>query len=251
MRIDFPRPDQVPQLRRLWQLAFGDSVAFIDQFFQTGYAPERCRCVTVDGQAAAALYWFDVSCEGQKMAYIYAVATHPDCRGKGLCRALMEDTHALLVSQGYAAGLLVPDGDSLRRMYAKLGYRDCSNVSEFTCAAGEAVPVRAVAVEEYAALRRKLLPDGGVVQEGENLSYLENYARFYAGTDFLLAAVPDGEALYGAELLGNRDAAPGILRALGYASGRFRSPGDDVAFAMFRPLIPDAKPPRYLGLAFD
>ena len=251
MRIDYPRPEQVPQLRRLWQLSFGDSVAFIDLFFRTGYAPERCRCVTTDAQAAAALYWFDVSCEGQKMAYIYAVATHPNHRGKGLCRALIADTHALLAKQGYAGTLLVTDGDSLRQMYARLGYRDCSSVSEFTCAAGEALSVHAVAAEEYAALRRKLLPAGGVVQEGENLSYLESYARFYAGADFLLAAASDGDALHGTELLGNRGAAPGILGALGYASGRFRSPGDDVAFAMFRPLIPDAKPPRYLGLAFD
>ncbi|MDO5153852.1 MAG: GNAT family N-acetyltransferase [Eubacteriales bacterium] len=251
MRIDFPTPERVPQLKALWELAFGDSRAVIDAFFSTAYAPERCRCVTMDGQATAALYWFDTECGGQKLAYLYAVATHPAYRHRGLCRALIGDTHALLAGLGYEGALLMPAQEGLRRMYGAMGYRDCCNVSVFDCAAGVPVPLKKVSTGEFARLRREFLPRGGVIQEGETLNYLATYAAFYAGTDFLLAASAGDGQLWGMELLGNRDAAPGILGALGYPRGTFRTPGSGIPFAMFHPLKPDAMAPAYFGLELN
>lgn len=239
------------ELVRLWQLAFGDSEEFIDFFFSTAYSPDRCRSITVDGQLAAALHWLDCTYQGQKLAYLYAVATHPDFRGRGLCRELMAQTHETLAAQGYAGALLMPAEPGLRQMYAKMGYRECCSVSEFSCTPGNTVPIREIGAEEYAQLRRFYLPANGVVQEGENISYLHTYARFYAGGDYVLAAAPGKKQLGGIELLGNREAAPGILTALGYAEGSFRTPGGDIPFAMFRPLTSDAIAPGYLGFAFD
>ncbi len=243
-------PDEA-QLRTLWRLAFGDSEELIDGFFAAGYDPARCQTICLEGRIAAALYWFDAACDGQKLAYIYAVATHPDFRRRGLCRALMTQTQQLLARQGYAGALLVPAQAGLRRMYAGMGYRDCGGIEELSCAAGKAVPLERICPAEYAARRRSLLPDGGAVQEGPNLAYLSTLAGLYAGADFLLAAAKEGTALRGAELLGSREAAPGILGALGCETGVFRVPGGAQPFAMFRPLTPEARPPRYFGLAFD
>ena len=90
-----------------------------------------------------------------------------------------------------------------------------------------------------------------MIQEGANLSYLKSYAAFYAGGDFLLAAEHDGDSLTGMELLGNTAAAPGILGALGFSRGHFRTPGTALPGAMFRPLRPGADAPGYFGLIFD
>lgn len=242
---------KLKQLKELWRLAFGDSEEFIDLFFSTAYAPDRCRSIAMDGQIAAALYWLDAEYAGQRFAYIYAVATHPDFRGRGLCRALMEDTHGHLARLGYDGALLMPAEAGLRQMYSKMGYRECCSVSEFSSRAGTPLPVRQITLEEYALLRRQLLPAGGVIQEGASLVYLAAYARFYAGEDFLLAAVPSDKMLNGMELLGSRDAAPGILAALGYETGTFRAPGSEIPFTMFRPLNADAIAPTYCGLVFD
>lgn len=239
------------QLKELWQLAFGDGEDFIDLFFRTAYSPERCLYLTEAEQITAALYWLDCEFRGQKQAYVYAVATHPDHRGKGLCRKLMAQAHEILKAQGYTAALLRPASDSLRRMYRKMGYRVCTGVSEFDSTAGVPVPIRRIGAAEYAQLRRTLLPEDGVVQEGVSLSYLEAYAALYAGADFLLAGAPDHGSFHGMELLGNREAAPGILAALGYPDGSFRSPGREVPFGMFLPLAEDAEEPGYLGLVFD
>lgn len=252
MKIDAPTPSLIPQLRQLWKDAFGDSDAFLDTFFATAFSPDRCRCITVDCKLAAALYWFDISCRDQKMAYIYAVATAPAFREQGLCRALMGNTHNHLTALGYRAALLVPDGEALTRMYAGLGYRPCSGIREFVCAMGSApVPLRRIDTVEYARLRRQLLPQGGVIQEGANLTFLETYAEFYAGLDFLLAAHREEDRLVGLELLGNADAAPGLLSALGLPQGEFRTPGVLQPFAMFLALKPGTEAPTHFGLAFD
>ena len=251
MVIDYPAAGQEPQLRTLWRLSFGDSEEFIAGFFADAYSPRRCRCAAENGNVAAALYWFDTEFRGQKFAYLYAVATHPDFRNRGLCRALMADTVACLTDRGYDGALLMPQDVGLREMYARMGFRDCCTVSEFTCDAGKAATVRPVSVTEYARLRREYLPPEGVIQEGANLTYLKSYAAFYAGDDFLLAAAPDGDSLTGMELLGNAEAAPGILGTLGFSHGRFRTPGMALPGAMFRPLRADVDAPGYFGLVFD
>lgn len=252
MVIDYPGESQMPQLRQLWKIAFGDTDEFLDCFFGTGFSPERCRCVTQGDAVVAMLYWFDCEYAGQKLAYLYAVATHPDHRNQGLCRKLMADTHAVLASQGYAGAVLVPQREPLRKIYASMGYADCGAVSAINCVpAEEGVPLRNVSGEEFATLRRQYLPCGGVVQEGEGIAFLARTYELYAGEDFLLTAFLEDGFLFGAELLGNRDAAPGILKTLGCLRGRFRTPGTTMPFAMFHPLTENAAPPTYFGLAFD
>lgn len=252
MRIDYPAPGDIPSLRQLWKAAFGDSDNFLDGFFAHAFSLRRCRCAKVNGALAAALYWFDVSCRELPMAYLYAVATAPEFRGRGICRELMADTHDLLGARGYAGVLLVPETEALCRMYDKLGYRPCGTLAEFDCTAdGEPVSVRALAPEDYGRLRRELLPPGGVVQEGENLRFLAHSACLYAGPGFLLAASSGESGLTGIELLGDPAAAPGILAGLNVPRGHFRTPGGEHPFAMFLPLEKGIVPPDYFGLAFD
>ncbi len=252
MTIDMPSPGQLPQLRALWQTAFGDSGEFLDSFFTIAFSPRRCRCVTVDGDIAAALYWFDVSCEGQKMAYLYAVATAPAYREQGFCRRLMADTHRHLGASGYHAALLVPEGEALSRMYRGLGYQDGPQIREFVCAADtEPAPIHQIDKLEYARLRRGYLPQCSVVQEGESLAFLSAQARFYAGPGYIAAIHQEADAIMGLELLGDPSAAPGILLSLGAGYGTFRTPGRSRAFAMFLPLTSEAVRPEYFAFAFD
>ena len=251
MKIDFPQGEQLPQLRGLWREAFGDGDEFLDLFFESGFSPERCRCVTLDGQIAATLYWFDCHCDGRKLAYLYAIATRKSCRGQGLCARLMADTHALLTQKGYAGAVLVPGDEGLFRMYEKMGYETCSHISQETFSSnGKPLALRSVSREEYARLRRQLLPAGGMIQEGDNLDFLEKLAAFYAGDGFVFCAGTENGRVWAPELLGPPEAAPGILAALGAEEGSFRFPGTDRPFAMYRPLT-DASAPQYFGLAFD
>ena len=248
MNIDFPTPVQIPALKKLWNEAFGDEESFIKLFFSTGFSPERCRCIIANDGIAAALYWLDCEEQGQRFAYLYAVATAKAHQGKGLCRKLMADTHALLKQQGYAGTILVPGEPELFSMYAKMGYSPIHCMDHFSCTASGSCNLRRVCAGEYAAARNALLPAGGVRQE-MGLCYLAGYAELYAGADFVLAGTRREDAFIAMELLGNPAAAPAILGALGLKSGTFRIPGTG-RFAMYHPLS-DTPAPTYFGLAFD
>ena len=252
MMLDHPAREQIPQLLALWKAAFGEYNGFWELFLETAFSPRRCRCVMEEGQIQAAACWLDCQWEGRKMAYLYAVVTHPDFRGRGLARRLLADIHDHLRREGYAAALLVPAEEGLREMYRRLGYRDWTTVAEFSCgAAAEPVSLRAIGPGEYAALRRKYLPEGGVVQEGENLAFLAGQAQFYAGEDVLLAAYTQEGVLHGMELLGDPAAAPAVVAALGCETGCFRGPGGEKQFAMLHGLTADVAAPGYFGFAFD
>ena len=239
-------------LLALWKGVFGDHDGFWELFLRTAFLPDHCRCLHREGRLAAALYWFDVSCRGQKLAYLYAVATHPDFRHQGLCHALMADTEARLAEMGYAGALLVPENPALVSFYGDMGYKSATSVTEFVCRMGaEAASLRAVGPSEYARLRRKFLPEGGVIQEGKSLRFLAEQAEFFAGEDVLLAAYREEETLHCLELLGGRERAPEVLKALGCEKGCFRAPGAEKPFAMFKSLQKNVIPPEYFGFAFD
>ncbi len=252
MTIDRPTQAQIPQLRRLWKEAFGDTDAFLDIFFHRAYAFDRSRCITWDGQVVAALYWFDCTWEDRKLAYFYAVATDKSRRGQGLCRKLMEDTHVHLRALGYQGCILVPQEENLYAMYGKFGYQVCSFSRTFSCAAsGEPLPLTQVEPNEYAAVRRALLPKNAVRQEGVTLEFLSTYARLYTGPGIALAAYPNEGRLTVCELLGAPQTAPQILATLGFGDGTFRIPDHRQPFAMYLSLTGDLTMPGYFGLALD
>lgn len=253
MIIDSPMISDIPSLKSLWREAFGDTEEFLASFFTTAFNTKRCRCVKVDGTVKAALYWFDCSYKGERLAYIYGVATAKDYRGRGLSRALMEDTHRHAESLGYMGAILVPGSKGLFSFYERLGYKTCSFVSEFICSASSTkAELRQIDADEYAKLRRAFLPKDSVIQENENLKFLQIQADFYTGDDFLLTAKCEGNTLYGVELLGNTHTAPSVVAAFECTKGQFRTPGDNKPFAMYRPLHnKNTLPPTYFGLAFD
>ena len=251
MSVTYANENLIPGLRELWKKAFGDTDEFLDLFFSTACAPDRCRLIAEGEMVHSALYWFDCFLEDWKIAYIYAVATDPACRGRGLCRQVMEDTMEILRDRGYAGAILLPQEEWLIAMYAGMGFEACTTVTEQWFPAGEAVSARQIDVEEYAALRRKLLPIGGVIQEGENMAFLAGMATFYKGENFIAAVTADGEELWCPEFLGGSGAVSGLVKTLGFPAGRARMPGKSRQFAMYRLLEKNGKKPDYFGLVFD
>ena len=235
-------------LKRLWKTVFGDPDDFIDAFFQIAYSPDRCRYLTQDGQIVSALYWFDCQCQGRKLAYLYAVATDPAHRGKGLASQLLNETHSHLQALGYSGAVLKP-AEGLFPFYERLGYRTSCYVNRFTAEAGAvSAQIRELFPSEYASARRTYLPKNGILQEGITLEFLHAFAQYYATSDALICVARDRSAVY--EYLGNPDSAPGILRSLGIQSVSLTTPGGSIPFAMFLPLD-DAPAPGYLGITLE
>ena len=130
MRICEPDIGHIHGLRDLWKLVFGDGDDFLEVFFGTAYAPERCLCIMDADTAAGALYW--LPCDNY--AYIYAVATHPDHRGRGfakkLVRAVLEtaefDKIYVLISRKNAPSIAVHTACGFRKIFDYAVYADGS-----------------------------------------------------------------------------------------------------------------------------
>ncbi len=250
MRIEHPLPRHIPGLRKLWMDVFGDTAEYLDLFFSTGYSSENCLLIEDEEKITAALYWLDMEYARGKLAYIYAVATDPAHRGKGLCRSLMTKTHEILANRGYAGAVLVPQGDDLFALYQKFGYHVSSGIQEFTAAAHDPIPLSPITAADYAAKRRVLLPQA--VHLGESaLALLAGCAEFYEGEGILLACIREGNSLFTLDYWGEEALAGAALAALGCREGRFRAPGDVKPFAMFLPLNQNAPTPGYFAFAFD
>ena len=250
MIIDHPGFEDIPALRALWKEAFSDTDDFLDLFFREAFAPERALAVKEGNAVLAALYWFDCICEKAPCVYVYAVATKKEHRGKGICRFLMAKLHQEMDSLGKSA-VLVPADEGLRPFYARLGYRNFGGRDEIFChAEGAPVAAEKLSADDYMQKRRQLLPSGGILQEGETQSLLQNMLTFYGGEGWLLAGCySEGEWRF-PEFLGDRGLLPGILQGLSIPAARIYAAGE-TPFAMLRSGKKAGALPGYFAFALD
>ena len=234
MNIDSPKISHAMALRALFAASFNEDEHFVDAFFSIGFSPERARVITDGEEVKAALYWFDCEVFGERLAYIFGVSTVESERGKGLCKALMNDTHAHLKSLGYSGALIVPAEESLYSFYESLGYSESAGIKEYAVAASKSpAALCEISAEEYCELRERYLPRGGIIESIEMIKLLES------------------DELIVIELLGKVESAPDILAALGCGSGKFRTVGDTRRFSMLLSFKKSLPSPTYLGIALD
>lgn len=274
-------PGDVPRQRELWKLAFGDDGAYVDNFYHNYYRPERVLVLEEDGVVQAMTAWFDTSLalpggRSCRAGYLYAVATHPDARGKGYAGALLRyaDTY-LKEEQGCQAVTTVPAEDSLHRFFAAQGFRECFTHDELTLSPGETAPadgaLEPLTPRRYGQLREALLADVPHVSYPEEaLAYQLGCCRASGGglylagghSDVVLCAegMADGGLLV-KEILGAPEARAQVLAGLFHTlpgfCGRFRAPGGGKKFGMLKWLDPGLAKcwnwdfTVYMGLAFD
>ena len=93
MRLRKTNPGDLPQLKALWALGFGDTEQEIEAFFAISYPTATGFCAEDGGELVSMLFALPqtiVKEEKQlKCAYLYAVATKKDRQGEGLCSALL------------------------------------------------------------------------------------------------------------------------------------------------------------------
>ena len=162
-------PEDIPAQRELWKLAFGDSDEYIDHFYSAYYRPERVVVLEEDGAVRAMTAWFDTTFvlpgRGEyRAAYLYAVATHPDCRGRGLAGKLLAGADDYFRSLGIPAVTTVPAEPSLHNFFGANGFWECFRILGGSLRREEiALPpsnlLRPASLAEYGQVRESLLKD--------------------------------------------------------------------------------------------
>ena len=283
-------PADIPAQRELWTLAFGDPAAYLDNFYDTYYRPERVLVLEEEGRVRSMTAWFDTTfvVPGQgkyRAAYLYAVATHPACRGKGLAGALLAGADDYFRSLSIPAVTTVPAQPSLHDFFWANGFRECFRLVESELSPAEVPalngtsPLRPASPAEYGAVRE------GLLAHLPHIAYPEDALAYQAGCCALSGGgLYVGETQVGPVCLCAEGAGGGLMVVKEYlgapAARRLALPGlsqaapaerwlvrrpmtEDGAesegwkFAMLKWLDPerqtrwDWNSTAYLGLAFD
>ena len=108
--------------RKLWKEVFGDSDEFIDTFMRSIYNSENMLYIEKNGRVISMLHIVPFTFNSHKAGYIYAVATAPKERGKGLASMLLERAIDVSQKKGFAALFTIPANEELRTFYSKFGF---------------------------------------------------------------------------------------------------------------------------------
>jgi GNAT superfamily N-acetyltransferase len=272
--IRFAQPDDRPRLMELWARIFGDPPEAVNSYFARRHKDENMLVFVEDGVLCGMLSMLPLTLIARgaeyPARYVYAVATDPAYRGRGVATELLFRAHEEMVARGDAASVLVPASEGLFGYYAKRGYRTAFTIDVKTYAAGVLPPFPAGGAFEpckprtfmrmrdaaFSAAGLYALWDEGAVTfacEGMNLTKLT-----LDGNVGCALWERDGDIVLIRELalLGMRvpEALSILHRVAGTASYRVRLPGSGLPFGMIRWLIPQpdgTDGPGYLSLALD
>ena len=113
----------------LWRRTFDDNEDYINNFINL--FGEKIIVYRVDGITIGMLSLLDVSLNGYKGGYIYALAVDKQYQKRGVATSLLTFAQETMLNSGYKFSILVPEPyDSLEAFYKKFGF-DCE-VSLYT-----------------------------------------------------------------------------------------------------------------------
>lgn len=127
MELSVAKTQDREALFLLWQEVFGDSRETVGMFFESAVSLENTLTVRENGEIVSAVYILPARLKYQnksyRAGYIYAAATKPSYRKRGLMSALLKFAREHAEQNGFDLLFLKPDSEHLYNYYEKNGYR--------------------------------------------------------------------------------------------------------------------------------
>lgn len=112
------------QMREMWHDIFGDEVAEIDDFF-IRHSDAIPLIYKENDEVASMLFIVPLQMWERRVAYIYAVATKPEYRGRGIASKLLNEALQYAETSGqFDLAALIPSSTESKRLYERLGFED-------------------------------------------------------------------------------------------------------------------------------
>ena len=268
MRTRKTTPADIPALREIWAEAFCDTQSEIDEFFQTLYPQAFGFCAEEDGKPVSMLFALPqtiVKGEKQiKSAYLYAVATKKEYRGRGFCRAVIACAEKDLRKRYFEAAILSPASERLADFYAEQGYTRQSSMRKVMVPCNQTSgQATVIGVQDYAGLRETILWDVAHVRyDRAQLEYALDGGACYClmngfemGCAMAQKSSAEGAALV-REILPSQNVLPALAEKLGTGAYELELSLDQPegeTFAMLKWLdkpYPEFEP-VYMGFALE
>ena len=112
------------EMRAMWHDIFGDEVAEIDSFL-IRHSDAIPLIHKENGDVVSMLFVVPLRMWEQRVAYIYAVATKPEYRGRGIASKLLNEALQYIESSNeFDLAALIPSSTESKRLYERLGFED-------------------------------------------------------------------------------------------------------------------------------
>ncbi len=239
--------EDLPALHAIWRAAFPADTAEQRDLFFDAVPPDRCLIAEADGVPVSMVYSLPAALGERRLQYIYAAATLPEYRGRGIFAELLRYALKAAESAGCVGSFLHPAEPSLTAYYARFGYHPWTFCERVSGRAGTAVPVTRLSPEAYS---RRTVPPYALAWPKELLRYAAQSSAAYAVGDTVALCETVEDTLLVKEWSGG-DAA-GLCAALGCLRYEWVRPAvAGEVYTMLLPFTDDPLPPPYIGPVLD
>jgi len=166
------------QIISLWSNAFGDSEGSVNKYLDT--LLKYFLVYEEDSIVKGMLSVLPVTLAEKKGGYIYAVVTHPEYRGMGICRDLMERVKA---DKSYDFLVLVPQNKGLFDFYGKMDFTEVNFLNKNQLLllgnSGENYSLNTISASEYEMARNTFYNNQNFIEWDSTI--LEFAKKMYNG----------------------------------------------------------------------
>ena len=132
IKLRYAKKTDIPVLKKLWQICFGDRMRYIDVFFEKMFIAKNTIIAETDGKVAGVVYLLERTLSGKKFMYGYAIGVFPEYRGNNICETMLEFVKEKSINEGFIFGLH-PANDKLKQFYKKIGLNEMYYLKEADC----------------------------------------------------------------------------------------------------------------------
>jgi len=218
-------PADILSVERLWQTVFGDEIAEIRSFLSNFPVEKHAFVIRQGNVVVSMLFLIEAALvcgdRTEPIGYIYAGATHPSARGKGLYRQLLQAVETYAAEAGMKAVFLQPADAVLAKTYERMGFT-VPMVADRLRGSCVPQPLTSVTAQEYCAFRYACL-------EKQDRPFVEwpmpvyrhagLWASFYkteSGDGFMVSS--EGVVLERFSPSGSQETCVGLLKWLDHSS---------------------------------
>lgn len=178
--IRFADEKDIPGLKEIWHISFGDSKEYIDMFMEQQFKEALTVVYEEDEKIFSMFFLFrcDFSIKGRNHPsfYLYAAATLPQHRGKGIMGKMLEFSKSYAAEKDLDFIILSPAEKSLYDYYKRFGFK--------TCFKSQSISLELKSKDGYAAsfsendFEKMLTLRNAAVKKSDGILWDEKYFRY-------------------------------------------------------------------------